>query len=356
MNVKLALITLVVVVPVMLRPDAVVPVGVRHAATARIRDRIAEVLADLSESLPGIRVITGLQPPPPQRRAPPQRGRRVPRRQRLHRRRSALDVRAPTEFVGSHRPGDAPARRRHDGAERRRCPIGELTAFFLYLNAFFAPIQQLVQLYNTYQQGQAAIVKLRDAARHRARRSRRPRTRTICRRSTARSTSTHVTFGYNPRMPVLRDVDLHIARGRDDRPRRRDRRRQVDDRQARHALLRPDRGARADRRPRLRDVTFESLRRQLGVVPQEPFLFARHRARQHRLRSARRDRRRDRRGVRASRPRRAARARCPTASTRRARARRRRCRRASASCSRWRARSSPGRACWCSTRRRRTST
>ena len=40
--------------------------------------------------------------------------------------------------------------------------LGELVAFVLYLATFFAPIQQLVQLYNTYQQGGAAITKLRD--------------------------------------------------------------------------------------------------------------------------------------------------------------------------------------------------
>ena len=40
--------------------------------------------------------------------------------------------------------------------------IGQLVAFILYLTAFFAPIQQLVQLYNTYQQGQASVRKLRD--------------------------------------------------------------------------------------------------------------------------------------------------------------------------------------------------
>ncbi len=39
--------------------------------------------------------------------------------------------------------------------------IGQLTAFVLYLGSFFQPIQQLVQLYNTYQQGQAAVSKLR---------------------------------------------------------------------------------------------------------------------------------------------------------------------------------------------------
>ncbi len=40
--------------------------------------------------------------------------------------------------------------------------IGELTAFGLYITSFFAPIQTLVQLYNTYQQGQSATRKLRE--------------------------------------------------------------------------------------------------------------------------------------------------------------------------------------------------
>jgi len=38
--------------------------------------------------------------------------------------------------------------------------VGELAAFILYLNSFFGPIQSLVQQYNLYQQGQAAITKL----------------------------------------------------------------------------------------------------------------------------------------------------------------------------------------------------
>ena len=39
--------------------------------------------------------------------------------------------------------------------------LGGLVAFFLYLNRFFQPIQLLVQQYNTYQQGQASVNKLR---------------------------------------------------------------------------------------------------------------------------------------------------------------------------------------------------
>ena len=39
--------------------------------------------------------------------------------------------------------------------------VGALIAFFLYLNRFFQPIQLLVQQYNSYQQGQASVTKLR---------------------------------------------------------------------------------------------------------------------------------------------------------------------------------------------------
>lgn len=38
--------------------------------------------------------------------------------------------------------------------------LGALVAFFLSLNRFFQPITLLVQQYNTYQQGQASVVKL----------------------------------------------------------------------------------------------------------------------------------------------------------------------------------------------------
>ncbi|GIS56001.1 MAG: hypothetical protein Ct9H90mP30_6860 [Actinomycetota bacterium] len=40
--------------------------------------------------------------------------------------------------------------------------IGELTAFLFTWEFFFTPIQTLTQLYNGYQQGQAAVAKLRD--------------------------------------------------------------------------------------------------------------------------------------------------------------------------------------------------
>ena len=92
------------------------------------------------------------------------------------------------------------------------------------------------------------------------------------RRSTAMWSSTTCQFGYRPDSRSARRHARHRA-GRDVRAGGRDRRRQVHDREARHRFYDPTRGTCLDGHD-LRDVTLASLRRQLGVVPQEPFLFA----------------------------------------------------------------------------------
>ena len=152
--------------------------------------------------------------------------------------------------------------------------IGELTAFILYLNAMFQPIQQLVQQYSLYQQGQAAIVKVNDLLSTRADGrggARRPAAAAARGRDRVRR-----------RLVRVRPGDAGAPRRRPAHPRRRDagarradRRRQVHDREAHHALLRPDRGQRsASTGTTCATATLASLRRQLGVVPQEPYLFA----------------------------------------------------------------------------------
>ena len=118
--------------------------------------------------------------------------------------------------------------------------IGGLTAFVLYLTAFFAPIQQLVQLYSTYQSGQAAVDKLRDllATDPPWRRRRRHAAAPHGRPHRAR----RVGFAYEPGQPVLDDVDLEIAAGETIAlvgPTGRE----VHAGQARRALLRPGRRA-----------------------------------------------------------------------------------------------------------------
>jgi ATP-binding cassette subfamily B protein len=90
--------------------------------------------------------------------------------------------------------------------------IGELAAFVLYLTAFFAPIQQMVQLYDTYQKGQASVAKLRDLL---ATEPSVPESPTAVELPPVRGEIRFegVTFAYEPGRPVLSDVDLNIAAG-----------------------------------------------------------------------------------------------------------------------------------------------
>ena len=266
----LAMMTLLFVVPITLvlsnwfrrRSDA---------AYGLVRDHIARVLSDLQESLAGIRVITA------------------------HNRRRH-NVINHTNVVGDHKDANLNAIRAASiytpGTEGiaifgqalvlliggRRVingdlEIGELTAFLLYLAAFFAPIQSLTQLYNGYQQGQSAVAKLR--------------TLLACAPSVPESADAidlppidggieleHVTFGYDPAVPILHDVSLSLAPGESIAV--------VGPTGAGKSTIAklitrfydPQHGAVRIDGHDLRHVNIESLRRQLGVVPQEPFLFA----------------------------------------------------------------------------------
>lgn len=268
-NPLLATVMLVTTVPVML----VSTIWFRSASDrgyARVRDRIADVLADLQESLSGIRIIT----------AHNRRRHNVVHHQNVvgeH-----LDANLYTARIGAlYGPGTEAlgvvaqaivvlvgGKMVLDG----RLTIGELTLFILYLSYFFAPIQQLVQLYNSYQQGQAAIGKLREVLQTEPSVPEAPDAIELP-PIEGRIDLEHVTFSYKPGQPVLRDVDLHIAPGET------------------FALVGPtgagkstvaklvtrfydpDEGVVRIDGHDLRTVTFRSLRSQLGVVPQEPFLF-----------------------------------------------------------------------------------
>ena len=151
--------------------------------------------------------------------------------------------------------------------------IGVLVAFIGYLNSFFDPLQQLSQLYNTFQASMAAVQKiytvldtdpdLQDAPDARPL----PPVR-------GEVELRHVTFGYDREKPVLHDVELRIPAGRT------------------VALVGatgagkstvikllarfydPNEGAVLIDGHDLREVTMASLREQLAVVPQEAFLFS----------------------------------------------------------------------------------
>jgi ABC-type multidrug transport system fused ATPase/permease subunit len=151
--------------------------------------------------------------------------------------------------------------------------IGVLVGFIGYLNSFFDPLQQLSQLYNTFQASMAAVQKiynvldtdpeLMDAPDAVAL----PDVR-------GEVELRHVTFAYDAGLPVLHDVNLTIPAGRT------------------IALVGatgagkstvikllarfydPSEGAVLVDGHDLRDVTSASLREQLAVVPQEAFLFS----------------------------------------------------------------------------------
>ena len=266
----LAAITLLVVVPF----TTVMTLWFRTAsdrAYGNVRDRIAGVLSDLSENLAGIRVITATN----------------------RRRHNQINH---DNLVGDHFEANAETARigaiygpTVEGLGivaqgillavggsmvlNDTLTLGELVAFILFLNAFFAPIQQLVQLYNQYQQGQAAMTKLRGLL---------GEVPTVIERADAVALPElrgeiafeHVSFGYDPERPIISDADLEIASG------------EV------FAFVGPT-GAGKSTMAKLvgrfydpqvgrvtvdghdlRDVTKASLRSQLGIVPQEPFLFA----------------------------------------------------------------------------------
>lgn len=268
-NATLALLTVGIVVPVMLA----LTLWFRHASDrgfSLVRDRIALVLADLSENLSGIRVITG-------------HNRR--RHNLVHHRNVVGEYRDANNYtakVGAlYGPGAeavavaGQAILLASGTSmvvNGSLQIGQLTAFFLYLTMFFAPIQQLVQLYNVYQQGRAALRKLGDVL---------EREPAVLESPDAIDLPAiegeirldHVTFGYDPRFPVLRDVDLRIEPGETVAI--------VGETGAGKSTIAklvtrfydPTGGRVLIDGFDLKDVTFQSIRQQIGVVPQEPFLF-----------------------------------------------------------------------------------
>jgi len=269
LNPLLAVLTLVIVVP----GTFLLSIWFRRVSNlyyGRVRDRIAEVLADLQESLAGIRVITA------------------------HNRRRH-NVVHHTNVVGRHKDANlagvraasvyAPATEAivivgqallvvigGTMVINERLTAGELTAFVLYLTFFFAPIQQLVQLFNGYQQGQASAKKLREVL------SNQPSVHEAADAEDLPSIEGEITldgvsFGYEDDVPVLHDVSLHLTPGESLAV--------VGPTGAGKSTVAkliarfydPQQGAVCIDGRDLRTVALASLRRQLGVVPQEPFLF-----------------------------------------------------------------------------------
>jgi ATP-binding cassette subfamily B protein len=130
-----------------------------------------------------------------------------------------------------------------------------------------------VQQYNTYQQGQASVIKLRALSDTEPTVSESP-TAVDLPHLEGEIVFDHVSFGYDPDVEVISDVDIRIQPGETVAF--------VGPTGAGKSTLAklvtrfydPTSGRVLIDGYDLRDVTMRSLRRQLGVVPQEPFLFA----------------------------------------------------------------------------------
>jgi ATP-binding cassette, subfamily B, bacterial len=270
LNPGLAAVTLLVVVPLMLAAT----LWYRTASDQTfdvVRDRIADVMAHLQESLSGVRIVTAHNR---------QRRNVAEHRTIVDRYRRANDATATvggtyggiTETVGM--AGQVVilvvgGRWVLDGTME----IGELVAFVLYLTAFFAPIQQLVQLYNTYQQGQASVRKLRDLLAEQPSVAQRPGAPELPELD-GEVRLDAVTFAYDPGREVLHGVDLTIPAGETFAFVGETGAGKSTIAKLVNRLYDPTAGRVLLDGIDIRDVTLASVRRQVGTVPQEAFLFA----------------------------------------------------------------------------------
>ncbi|MGI9120250.1 MAG: ABC transporter ATP-binding protein [Acidimicrobiales bacterium] len=265
----LALVTLGVVVPAM----TVATLWFRGRSDRgyrAVRRRLADVLADLQESLAGIRLVT----------AHNRQGHNTERHRRVLV--GYRDANVYTGVLGAlYAPGTELVATVGQGALlvvgghrvlRGELSVGELTAFILFLATFFAPIQQLVNLYTTYQSGQAAAVKLRELLGTPPEVAEAPDAHELP-PIEGEVRLDDVSFSYGS-SPVLHSIGLTIHPGET------------------FALVGPTGSGKSTIAKLvtrfydptagrvlvdghdLRTLTIDSLRRQIGVVPQEPFLFA----------------------------------------------------------------------------------
>jgi ABC-type multidrug transport system fused ATPase/permease subunit len=153
--------------------------------------------------------------------------------------------------------------------------VGVLVAFIAALNNFFDPIQSLSQLYTTYQAGMAALDKIFELLDEEPDLRDRPGALPLGRiRGEIDFQDVTFSYGKDPTHPALADVDLHVPPGQT------------------VALVGatgagkstfaklvarfydPTAGRVLVDGHDLRDVSARSLRAQMGIVPQEAFLFS----------------------------------------------------------------------------------
>jgi ATP-binding cassette, subfamily B, bacterial len=272
LDLKLALLTFLVF-PVMAVGSAVFRV-ISADAYARTRETIGAITAYLQESLSGIRIVRSFGQEPQHA----QRFRELNDRNRDANMTTvylnaayfpAVELLSALATVGILVYGGLQV-------IHGDMTIGVLAGFLFALNNFFDPIQQLSQLYTTYQQGMAALDKIFDL---------------LDVEPDLVDADDAIELGRLRGELELRDVSFRYGAGDDDAWAVRDLSLHVPPGQTvalvgttgagKSTIAKlvarfydPTRGAVLVDGHDLRDVRQESLRRQLGIVPQEGFLFS----------------------------------------------------------------------------------
>jgi ABC-type multidrug transport system fused ATPase/permease subunit len=265
---QLALLTFVIFPPLAIGTAAFRVYSTR--AYRRTRERVADVLATLQETLSGMRVVQGFARQEPTARL-------FARVNDEYREANMATIR----LSGAYFPGVeflagvGTAIILYFGATQvldQGLSVGVMVAFVGYLSSFFDPIQQLSQLYATFQSAVAALEKIFGVLDTSPRLGDTPDAAALP-AVAGRVELRDVTFAYD-RTPVIRDLDLTIEAGETVAL--------VGTTGAGKSTLAklvarlydPIDGAVLIDDHDLRDVTADSLRRQLAIVPQEGHLFA----------------------------------------------------------------------------------
>jgi ABC-type multidrug transport system fused ATPase/permease subunit len=239
-------------------------------AYRRTRERVAEVLATLQETLSGMRVVQGFGRQEPTARL-------FARVNDEYREANMATIRlSGIYFPGVELlSGIGTAIILYFGATMvldQEVTVGVMVAFVGYLSSFFDPIQQLSQLYATFQSAMAALEKIFGVLDTEPRLADAPDAVPLP-PLRGEITLRGVGFAYD-RVPVLEDIDLHIRPGETVAL--------VGTTGAGKSTLAkliarfydPVEGEVLIDGHDLRTVTLRSLRDQLAVVPQEGHLFA----------------------------------------------------------------------------------
>ena len=243
-----------------------------------VRNRIADVLADLQESLSGMRLVISFN--------------RMKHNVINHRNvvgdyrdannytsKIQATYRSGTQFIttgtslliftaGFFILKDVNPSLNPEGA----FTVGSLVAFNVLVGRFFIPINELSGLYNEFQSGNAAVKKLADLL------GTEPSVKESENAFNLKELKgdirfNDVSFSYEDDLTVLNNISLHIEAGKTISF--------VGPTGAGKSTIAklicrfydPTRGSITLDNINLKDISLESLHRQLGIVPQEPFLF-----------------------------------------------------------------------------------